>query len=176
MRANTLLVCKPFLMSTKSTPKHAQISNTIWWRVDPFSIDLVKKKYKHAHTLTTVTTPSSHTLGHDWTHIAQMTVIILTRNMISSPSQRSTKQICRVPVKIVLPSLYTQSQPHSPHENRAQPTPRCSLHPEHALDCSPLWIREFWLLQSNHLISIKASVSWNHVSWDRWESNCSHAR
>ena len=35
---------------------------------------LLKNIYKHAHTLTTVTTPSSHTLWHDWTHIAQHTV------------------------------------------------------------------------------------------------------
>ena len=55
--------------------KHAQISNTIWRRIGPFSIDLVKKKKKkkNAHTHWLVTTPS-HTLGHDWTHIAQYTV------------------------------------------------------------------------------------------------------
>ena len=39
-------------------------------------------------------------LGHVFVG-AHHTVTILTRNVTSSPSQRSTKQICRVPVKIV---------------------------------------------------------------------------
>ena len=133
MHVKTLLVCKPFLMSAKSIQKHkhqTQIDEEL--PVGPFSIALIKKIYKHAHTLTIVTTPSSHTLRHDWMHIAQHavtkfelsqytalkvcrfyttlglghmfvtaqhTVTILTRNVTSS--QRSTKQICWVPVKIV---------------------------------------------------------------------------
>ena len=87
-------------------------------------------------------------LGHMFVSV-QHTVTILTRNVISSPSQGSIKQICWVPVKIVQPTWHTQSQSPSPHEYGAQPTLRCSLHPEHALDCSPLWIRDFWLLHAS---------------------------
>ena len=70
MHVKTLLVCKPFLMSTKSIQKHKHQTQID----EEFSIALVKKKKKHAHTLTIVTTPSSHTLGHDWMHIAQHAV------------------------------------------------------------------------------------------------------
>ena len=66
----TLLMCKPFSCLqnlSKNIHKHQT-------KLDEESVHSVLpslKKYKHAHTLTTVTTPSSHTLGHDWTHIAQ---------------------------------------------------------------------------------------------------------
>ena len=65
-----LVMCKPFLMSTKSIQKHTQIDEELVHSVLP----LFKKKNEHAHTLTIVTTPSSHTLGHDWMHTAQHAV------------------------------------------------------------------------------------------------------
>ena len=124
MHVKTLLMCKPFLMSTGSIQKHTQTSNTNWWRVLP----LLKTKqicsytdYTHSyiithpgtwHILLSIQSQNFNSLSTQHSNskyagfyttlgLGHMFVTIFTRNVISSPSQRSTKQICRVPVKIV---------------------------------------------------------------------------
>ena len=117
-------------------------------------------------------------LGHTFVS-AQHTVTILTRNVIYLHLQREA------PNKSVgfLLKLCSQLGTHYPNH-----TLHMKIEPSKFPDAlyilsmlltvalSELRNSYFYMHQYNHLISIKASVSWNHVSWNRWESNCSHAR
>ena len=81
MHVKTLLMCKSYLMSTESTQKHTQTSNTNWW-VLPLLIFFTNMLIHP----TTVTTPSSHTLGHD-TYCSVYSHKILTLLVHSSQTQ-----------------------------------------------------------------------------------------